>query len=71
MLAQFQDDSSVYAAIAILSPLRQQVIKLAFFERQTHEPIARGLAIPLGTVKSHVKRTLRAMRIQIAQQRGK
>jgi RNA polymerase sigma-70 factor (ECF subfamily) len=61
-LVQFQEGISVHAAMSILSPLRQQLLALAFFDELTHEQIADRVALPLGTVKSHLRRALRSMR---------
>jgi RNA polymerase sigma-70 factor (ECF subfamily) len=61
-LVQFQEGVSVHAALSILSPLRQQLLVLAFFDGLTHEQIADRVALPLGTVKSHLRRALRSMR---------
>jgi len=61
-LVQFQEGVSVHAAMSILSPLRQQLLVLAFFDELTHEQIADRVALPLGTVKSHLRRALRSMR---------
>lgn len=54
------------AALAELSPEQQQTISLAVFQGLTHEEIAARLDLPLGTVKSHVRRGLLRLRERLA-----
>ena len=49
-------------ALAKLPEERRRVVALAFFEDFTHQEISEHLAMPLGTVKSHVRRGLEALR---------
>jgi len=48
--------------IATLKPEQQQVIRLAVFEGRTHRDIATALGMPLGTVKTHLRRGLLRVR---------
>ncbi len=44
-----------------LSASRRQLLELAYFHHLSHEEIARSLDMPLGTVKSHLRRTLKML----------
>lgn len=48
-----------------MTPLRRQMLLLAFVEGLSHDEIAFTLGLPLGTVKSHLRRALRAMHIEL------
>ncbi|MGC4037995.1 MAG: sigma-70 family RNA polymerase sigma factor [Chitinophagaceae bacterium] len=55
----------------ILGTLREEqrsLIELSYFQGYTHEEIAKGLSIPLGTVKTRIRTALLQLRTMIEQQ---
>jgi RNA polymerase sigma-70 factor (ECF subfamily) len=55
-------------AMADLPDRAKKVIQLAFFEELTHPEIAERTALPLGTVKSDIRRGLQRMRRHLERQ---
>ena len=66
ILSQFQSGSAVHRALASLTPLRRRLLGMAFFRGLSHQEIAESLAMPLGTVKSHVRRALTTLQSALA-----
>ena len=64
-----QDDAArAQRLIRTLKPEQQQVIRLTVVEGHTHQSVADALKIPLGTVKTHLRRGL--LRVREAMQKS-
>lgn len=66
LVAASQHHARLRALLATLEPLQRQLLSLAFFRGCTHEEIAEQTGLALGTVKSHIRRTLVALKGQLA-----
>lgn len=61
-LSQQEQTQEVQAALAQLSAQQQQLLKMSYYEGLTQATIAERLGLPLGTVKSKVRRSLLKLR---------
>jgi RNA polymerase sigma-70 factor, ECF subfamily len=61
VLTEFQSGSAVHRALQSLSEQRRFLLGLAFFQGLSHQEIADATRMPLGTVKSHLRRALAAL----------
>ena len=59
-LARHQSD--LHQALMLLGAQPRQLVSLAFFRGLSHEEIAQQTQLPLGTVKSQIRRALRSLR---------
>ena len=62
VLSLMQQRSKVHAALSQLTPERRHLVSLAFLQGLSHQEIADVTRLPLGTVKSHVRRALTQLR---------
>lgn len=62
LLSLLEQGTRVRQALAELPPERRELIAMAFLEGLSHPEIAERTHLPLGTVKSHVRRSLLQLR---------
>ena len=61
---ELADHVQLQRRIDALSPVQARLIRMSYFEAKSHQEIATELALPLGTVKSHLRRAF--LRLQDA-----
>ncbi|MEO8464346.1 MAG: sigma-70 family RNA polymerase sigma factor [Gammaproteobacteria bacterium] len=62
LLHSTQREDRVRQALAELPPEQAQLLRLSFFDEHAHGRIAQDLGIPLGTVKSRIRRAVIQLR---------
>ena len=62
VLEAFERGTRVHAAVAELTAVQRELVGLAYFRGYTHQELAAFLDMPLGTVKTHLHRALKALR---------
>ncbi len=62
LLAACQGHAQLAAALESLTALQRQLIALAFFRGLTHQEIAEHARLPLGSVKTYIRRALAQLR---------
>ena len=67
LLTLLQDGSRVHKALAALPEDRRRLVGMAFLDGLSHQEIATATGLPLGTVKSHVKRALASLRAALGE----
>lgn len=67
MLEEVQEASRLHKALAELKPIERQMLALAFFKGLTHTELSEQLRIPLGSVKTTIRRAQAALRSKLGQ----
>ena len=65
LLSDTQSNTALGAALGELTPLQRQLISLAFFKGFSHSEIVDHIGIPLGSVKTHIRRALTLLRDEL------
>ena len=66
LLAATRRGDAFHEALARLTPIQRQLIGLAFFRGLSHREAALHVDLPLGTVKTHVRKGLERLRAALA-----
>lgn len=62
LLSAIDERNHLHAALQVLDAQPRQLLALSFFRGLTHDEIAQHTGLPLGTVKSHLRRSLLQLR---------
>jgi RNA polymerase sigma-70 factor, ECF subfamily len=56
------EGAALYRCLGMLEPERRQLVMMAFVDGLSHSELAEKLSVPLGTVKSWIRRSLLSLR---------
>jgi RNA polymerase sigma-70 factor (ECF subfamily) len=62
-----EQHSALGQALTALTPVQRQMVGLAFYKDLSHQEICDQTGLPLGTVKSHLKRAQDTLRLALCQ----
>lgn len=62
LLIASQASGKLHVALRTLSPVQRQLLSFAFFRGLSHSEIVEHSGLPLGTVKTHIRRALNSLR---------
>jgi RNA polymerase sigma-70 factor (ECF subfamily) len=65
LLSEAEDAAQLNAAMRQLTPDQVEVLRLAFFQGAAHSEIACALDLPLGTVKSRIRKAMIKLRVML------
>jgi RNA polymerase sigma-70 factor (ECF subfamily) len=61
LVSGVQEGTRLHGALRELSDVQQRLLGLAYFQGLSHSEIAAHTSLPLGTVKTHIRRALQAL----------
>jgi RNA polymerase sigma-70 factor (ECF subfamily) len=61
-LLEVESHAQIQAALQALAPMQRQMLALAFYRDLSHQEIVDHTGLPLGTVKSHIRRALEKLK---------
>jgi RNA polymerase sigma-70 factor (ECF subfamily) len=61
-LLEVEGHAQIKAALQELAPIQRQMLALSFYRDLSHQEIADHTGLPLGTVKSHIRRALEKLK---------
>lgn len=64
-IAEMVEDGALKQGLQSLSFVQRQIVSLSYFQGLSHQEISDHLNIPLGTVKSHVRRGVQVLQQQM------
>jgi len=65
ILEELDDQTAIYTALSRLDSQHQQLISLAYFKGYTHNELVNVTGLPLGTIKTNLRRSLILMQQHI------
>jgi RNA polymerase sigma-70 factor (ECF subfamily) len=68
IIESVQQNTAVHRALATLPAVRRWAVALAFFRGLSHEEVAHVMGLPIGTVKSHIRRALGALEAELTKE---
>jgi RNA polymerase sigma-70 factor (ECF subfamily) len=66
MLLAVERAGILHTALARLRPIQRQLLALAFYRDLTHQEIAEQTRLPLGTVKTHLRKALLRLKTDLS-----
>jgi RNA polymerase sigma-70 factor (ECF subfamily) len=66
LLLGVERDSALHAALQRASPIQRQLLALAFYRDLSHREVADHTGMPLGTVKTHIRKGLSALQAALS-----